>query len=785
MKKLNVLCILLWFLCPSVFCQENQKFTISGQISDGSSGEDLINASVFVPHLNVGGVSNVYGFYSITLEKGRHELVFSYIGYEDFKIDVNLIKDVNLDIELSDDKQIFGEVVITAEKEKEKEFVGSTEMSVEQVSIETVKKLPALFGEVDIIKVIQLLPGVKTVGEGSSGFYVRGGNVDQNLVLLDEAPIYNASHLLGFFSSFNPDAIKDMKLYKGAIPSHFGGRLSSVLDIRMKEGNSKRFAGSAGIGTLMSRLSLEAPMGKNGSFMLAGRRSYLDVVANAYQRLRGQDPPESDFYFYDLNTKVNYRFGQSNRVFASGYFGRDVLSFEGNGDSTETGGIEWGNTTSTLRWNHIFSPKLFSNLTYYYSNYDYFLKFAEGINAFKWKSKLQEHSLKADFGIYLNPSNTIRFGFHGIQHNLYPGNIEALENDEVIQSFDIQSNKSYESALYLNNEQIFTDNLKLDYGLRFSMLNNVGPQETYSFNQDFEVVDTLKYTGGIYNTYWNFEPRLGLRYRLNESSSIKASYNRTTQYIQLASNGNSSTPFDIWFSSSPYVKPQLADQIALGYFKNINENMYELSTEVYFKKFTNAIDFKDHASLLLNDNLEGELRVGEGRAYGLELMFKKSKGDLTGWVSYTLSKAEKKIESINEGNWYNAKYDKPNDLSIVAAYSITDRWSIGSSFVYSTGSAVTFPTGYYEFEGINVPIYSDRNAARLPDYHRLDISITRKGKQNKRFQTEWVLGIYNVYNRKNAFQINFKQEEGTSGNNYAEKQSIFSIVPSLTFNCKF
>lgn len=765
-------------------CQDDTKYTLSGQISDRRSGEDLIAATIYIPELNLGATSNVYGFYSITIPEGNYAVRYSYVGFEDQLVTVELNTDVAKNIELAEGGAMIGEVVISADKEKIDQNVASTEMSVQEVNIETVKKLPALFGEVDIIKVIQLLPGVKSVGEGSSGFYVRGGNADQNLVLLDEAPIYNASHVLGFFSSFNPDAIKDMKLYKGAIPSHFGGRLSSVLDIRMKEGNSKRFAGSGGIGTLMSRLAIEAPIGDSGSFMLAGRRSYIDVVGKAVEAIRGNDTEgENIFYFYDLNAKVNYRLNENNRLFASGYFGRDVLGAEIDDLAF---GVEWGNSTSTVRWNHLFSPKLFSNLTYYFSNYDYFLDFEADISRFKWASNLKEHSLKLDLGAYLNPSNTLKFGLHTIRHDVSPGNIESIKSDVVIETFNLQTNLSYESAAYVNNEQTISDKLKIDYGLRLSMLNNVGPQDVYGLDEDYEVIDTVSYKG-IYNTYWNLEPRLAARLKLGVSSSVKASYNRTTQYIQLASNGNYATPFDIWFSSTKKVKPQIADQIALGYFKNIKDNSIELSAEIYYKTFKNSIDFKDHAKLLLNENLEAELRIGKARAYGLELMARKNTGKLTGWISYTWSKVQKKIETINNEDWYNAKYDKPHDLSIVASYELGDRFSVGSSFVYSTGNAVTFPTGKYDFLGVSVPVYSERNGSRLPDYHRLDFSLTFKPRKNKtrRFKSEWVLSVYNVYDRRNAFSIDFKQEATNSNVTYAEKRSVFSIVPSLTYNLKF
>ncbi|MFK7806614.1 MAG: TonB-dependent receptor plug domain-containing protein, partial [Saprospiraceae bacterium] len=634
----------------------------------------------------------------------------------------------------------------------------------------------------DIIKAIQLLPGVAAVGEGGSGFYVRGGNADQNLILLDEAPIYNASHLLGFFSSFNPEAIKDMQLYKGAMPAYYGGRLSSVLDIRMKEGNAKRFTASGGLGTVMSRIAIEAPITEKGSFMIAGRRSYLDVLAKGVQRVRTGEKLNTTFYFYDLNAKTNYRINENNRVFASGYFGRDVFKFPDDGFN-----VDWGNTTATLRWNHIFSPKLFSNLTYYYSKYDYFLGITDDISEFTWDSRLKEHSVKADFGAFINPSNTLRFGLHTIQHNIFPGDIQSLERDSLISEFMTEKKTAYESAFYVNNTQTINDRIKIDYGLRVSALHNVGPEKVYSQDENYEITDTIEHKKGIYNSYWNLEPRIGLRFSLNKTSSLKASYNRTAQYIQQASNGNSATPFDIWFLSSEIIKPQLADQYSIGYFKNLNNNTIELSAEIYYKNLINTVDFKEHAQLLLNENLDGEIRTGKGRAYGIELLAKKDKGRLTGWVGYTYSRSEKKIETINNGNWYNAKQDKPHDISIVAAYEINDLFSVSGNFVYSTGSAVTFPTGRYVYKGVSVPVYSERNGSRLPDYHRMDLSTSFKPRKNKnrRWQSEWVVSVYNVYNRKNAFSIDFRSEEFDANQTYAEKSAVFSIVPSFTYNVKF
>lgn len=774
----TLLSLSLCFMTSQAQAQQD-KYTLSGHVKEAQTGEELIAATVYVDELGSGNVTNAYGFYSLTLPAGSYTISYSYLGYEDIVKKIDLTSDFRQDVELGTAEYMVEEVVITAE-EKDKN-VESVEMSKITVDIAEVKKMPALFGEVDIIKTIQLLPGVKALSEGSSGFYVRGGNADQNLVLLDEAPIYNASHLLGFFSSFNPDAIKDMQLYKGAMPARYGGRLSSVLDIRMKEGNSKSFGGSAGIGTIMSRLSLEAPLGEAGSFIVSGRRSYLDLMAKTYLKARKKYDEDNEFqgYFYDLNAKTNYRLNDNNRIFLSGYFGNDIIAHDASGI-----GVNWGNKTSTLRWNHIFSPKLFSNLTAYYSNYSYGLQADAGVQTFDWQSRLNELSLKADFTAFISPVFTLDFGLQTIKHDIEPANIKLFEGDSLLIDFKLDEVSSLENAVYLSAGWKISKALKVEGGLRVSSLHNLGPATHYIANEDAEIIDSTKYSSNFYNSYYNFEPRIGVKMSLGKSSSIKANYNRTAQYIQQASNGNTSTPFDVWFTASPMVKPQLADQYGLGFFKNFMDNTYEASAEVYYKKYKNSIDFREGANLLLNENLEGELRFGEAKAYGLELMVKKNQGKLTGWISYTYSKIEKNIESINSGNWYNAKYDKPQDLSIVAAYDMTKRLRVASNFVYSSGSAVTFPTGKYYFQDSAIPVYSERNGARLPDYHRLDFSATLQSKKNarRRMQAEWVLGIYNVYDRKNAFAINFKEEGGRT---FAEKAAIFSIVPSLTYNLKF
>ncbi|MEM9545820.1 MAG: TonB-dependent receptor [Bacteroidota bacterium] len=775
----------------AVMQKEIEKYTLSGHIYDESNKETLIGVSVFDANGDAGTVSNSYGFYSLSLPEGDYTISYSYLGYDRMTVPVSLNQNQTVDIDLSEMSATLDEIVISEGVIEREEHVRSTEMSVVDLDIETVQKIPALFGEVDVIKALQLLPGVQSVGEGGSGFNVRGGNIDQNLIMLDEAPIYNASHLAGFFSTFNPDAIKDIQFYKGGFPAYYGGRLSSVVDIRMKDGNRKQFGAKGGIGTIMSRLSLEAPLGEKGSFIIAGRRNYLDLLLKAVQNARNNGDSDLadtsfDLYFYDLNAKANYQLDDKNRFFVSGYFGRDVFGISSPEEEIDAR-VEWGNTTSTFRWNHIYSPKLFSNVTYYFSNYDYFLSFDLDLFKIDWDSRLQEHSLKADFVAYMNPKQTFRFGASGIRYNISPGEIKAISRGRVTEEVQVQINKSIEAAAYVDHEWELSENLKVDAGLRLSSLHNLGPQDVINLDENYEITDTTSYDGGIYNSYWNLEPRFKMRYQLNKVSSIKTSYSRNAQYIQLASNSNYSSPFDIWFSSSELIRPQLADQVVLGYFRNFKDNELQFSFEVFYKSFKNVIDFKDHAELILNENLEAEIRTGRGRAYGMEFQFKKDIGRLTGWLGYTYSKTRRQINTINDGNWYNARYDIPHAINLVATYDLSKRITVAANFNYTSGGAITVPIGGYDFLGTQVPIYSERNGARLPDYHRMDLSLTLRGKKNeqKRFKTEWIFSIYNVYNRKNAFNIRFVDGTINPGTTIAEKTSLFAIVPAITFNFKY
>ncbi|MCH2234032.1 MAG: TonB-dependent receptor, partial [Crocinitomicaceae bacterium] len=655
----------------------------------------------------------------------------------------------------------------------------NTEMSVEKLDIGQIKKMPALLGEVDVIKAIQLLPGVATVGEGGSGFYVRGGGVDQNLILLDEANVYNASHLLGFFSVFNPDIVKDVQLYKGGIPAEYGGRLSSVLDIRMVEGNYKQFALDGGIGTISSRLTFGGPIVKDkGSFVLAGRRTYADIFLPLSKR---EELRDNRLYFYDFNAKANYKLNDNNRIYFSGYGGRDVFEI------SDAFTMNWGNTSLAFRWNHVISDRWFSNTTFTYSNYDYFLSEPTGQEAFEWSSNIKDYYLKEDITFFMNTNNTFKAGGLVAYHAIDPG-IAVGVDSSILDEFRVPLNYGLEYAGYISHEWKIGERFRANYGLRFSAFQNIGETTVYGFDDEFVVNDTTEYgKWETYNFNWGLEPRLGMTFLLSETSSLKASYNRTIQYIQLASNGTASSPLDVWFMSSPNVKPQIADQYALGYFQNFKEGMYQSSVEVYYKDIQNAIDFEDHATLLLNPYLEGELRTGRAWSYGAEFLVKKTKGKFTGWLGYTLSRTMRQIEEINNGNPYLANYDKTHDLSLIMAYDITDQFSVSTNFVYGTGAAVTMPIGKYEYMGMLIPIYSDRNAKRMPDYHRLDFAFTykRKPKEGKRWRDDWVLSVYNVYNRANAYSINFRQDEANPSTTKAEMLYLFGIVPSITYNFHF
>lgn len=755
-----------------------KRYTVSGHVKDAETGEDLFGASVLVVEMATGTVANEYGFYSVSLPAGVYTFRFSYTGYESQEHKAKVEQDFLLDIKLSPLSATLKEVEIKAERSDAN--IKAPEMSIVKMDVKTINKIPALMGEVDIIKAIQLLPGVQSVSEGSSGYSVRGGSPDQNLILLDEATIYNPSHFLGFFSVFNNDAIKDVKLYKGDLPAQFGGRLASVLDVRMKDGNLKRFSGTGGIGLISSRLTLEGPIIKDRtSFIVSGRRTYADLFLPL---ARNKDVHGNKLYFYDFNAKINHTFNENNRLYISGYFGRDIFK-------NPFAYMQLGNSMATVRWNHLFSKKLFSNFTTIYTRYEYGLGTANTSdpNSFLWKSSLQDYQLKGDFTYFPSTSNTLRYGFNSTYHVFDPGEAKGTSSESLFTEYKLEHNYSLESGVYVSNDQDIGSRLTLKYGLRYSLFQNVGTTTVYWYDQNFVMTDSTNYTAwDFYHTYWGLEPRLGMTFVLDEVSSVKASYSHTYQYLQLAQNSTAGTPLDIWFSASPNVKPQVADQVAAGYFRNFVQNKIETSVEVYYKNMRHSIDFKDHANLLLNKQLEGELRFGKAWSYGIELMVSVPDGRLNGWVSYTYARTWRQFPDINNGNKYPAPYDSPNDVSIVLNFEASKRISISANWVYSTGKPVTFPTGRAVIDGAIVPIYSDRNAYRMRDYHRLDLSVTLHQKPtDHRFNWDLVFSVYNAYDRHNTWAINFVQDSQNPYTTYAEQTYLFGIIPAITFNFNF
>ncbi len=775
MKNVIVL-VLLLFMIPPLAAQE-KKYTLSGTITDMDNGESLIGAGVLVKGTRTGTVANTYGFYSLSLPAGSYTLVFSYIGFVTQEVVVELKGDQRQPIQLSPQSNELTEVVVSAEGRNA--HIAKAEMSTERLSAAAIKTIPALMGEVDVIKAVQLLPGVQATAEGTSGFSVRGGSHDQNLILLDEATVYSASHLMGFFSVFNNDAIREVTLYKGDIPATFGGRLSSLLDIRSKDGNNQHFSGTGGLGLISSRLTLEGPLGTDkATWLVAGRRTYADLFLKLSS---DKDLRESSLYFYDMNIKANYRIDDNNRIFLSGYLGRDAFG-------TTFAGMDFGNRTLTARWNHVFSPKLFSNFTLVGSFYDYYLSvdLNEQINQ-EWKSRMQDYGAKADFSYHLNPQHHLRFGYNFLYHNFVPGEGGGIGEEAILGRFSLPNQYAMEHAVYLAAESTPGDHLKLKYGLRYTLFQNIANGEEVDYLREYAVDYTRHYSRGtVYYNQGQLEPRLGVAWVFNDAHSVKASYSRTAQFVQLASNSAAGSPLDVWFQASQNVKPQLCDQVALGYFRNFADNAYEASAEVYYKDMKNVIDFKDHAELMGNEDLEQELRFGSGYAYGLELQVRKNSGRLNGWISYTLSTSMRKADDINEGDWYRSPYDKPHNISIVGNYELNKQWTLAANWVYATGMPITYPTGRYLIENNYVPIYSGRNEYRYPDYHRLDLSATCKlSKPGKRFSHELNFSIYNAYGRKNPWSIVFKQEEDRPDTSYAEMVYLFSVIPSVTWNFTF
>ena len=790
--KLQWLLLLVLFLCSNISSAQNTNITLSGYVKEAASGETLIGATVYIKELQNGSTTNEYGFYSLSVPAGSYEIEVSYIGYETQTTTIDLRENKTFDFEMGETSEQLVEVVVTSEAEDVN--VTNTEMSVNKIAMATIEKMPALLGEVDVIRSIQLLPGVSTVGEGATGFNVRGGSIDQNLVLLDEAPVYNSSHLFGFFSVFNPDAVKDVKLYKGGIPARYGGRLSSILDVRMKEGNERKYDVNGGIGLIFSRLSVEGPIIKDkASFIVAGRRSYIDVLAKPI--IEENVGGDTELNFYDLTLKTNYKINQKNRLYLSGYLGRDNFGF-GN-----QAGFSWGNQTATLRWNHLFSDRLFSNFTAFFSNYDYEINFGlDSDNTFDWNAKIINFSLKSDFTYFVNPNNQVTFGGQAVRYVFQPGNAFA-NNDGGFVDFSLDDKNALEAGLFVENEQKINSRISMQYGLRWSFFNYLGEGKVYEYEdvnpggrkQLVGITEADK--GESIENFNNFEPRFSIKYQLAPTSSVKASYNRTAQYIHLVSNTSAATPLDVWTPSTNNIAPQTAHQVALGFFKNFKDNMYVTSLEGYYKTYKDLLEYVDGADLLLNEFIEGELLSSDGRAYGLELQIEKKKGQFSGWMSYTLSRSERQAEGINNGEWYPSRFDQTHSFSTTAFYELNKRWTFSANFVLNSGTPTTFATSRVEQQGYVIPhIFNEkRNNVRIPVYHRLDISATLQGKNKKerRLKSEWVFGVYNVYNRRNPFSIYFGENrirtpEGQPRSTNAFQFSVIgSFIPSVSYNFKF
>ena len=786
--------MLLGLLCLLFLQNFAQNQTIKGKITNKLDGETLFGVNIITSDYKYGTTTNEYGFYTLTVPQGNYKILISYLGFNTIEKEINLSENQTLNIELLEEADNLDEVIISTKEAKIRNKIKKPQMSVTQLSIKTIKQAPVVFGEVDILKIITLLPGVTTNGEGSSGFNVRGGAADQNLVLLDEATIYNTSHLFGFFSVFNADAIKDINLYKGGMPAKFGGRVASVLDVRQKDGNNKEFHATGGIGLISSRLAIEGPIKKDkASFLLAGRASYVNVFLQA----AGED---NRVGFYDLNSKLSYEINDNNKLFLSGYFGKDTFKLENFIENT------YGNNTFNLRWNHLFNNKLFSNLSLIYSKYDYKLTF--NTLDFEWGSDIVDLNIKYDFKYSFNDKYKLNFGANFTKYNFNPGEIKPTSNESAINEQILDKKQAYEPAFYAELEHKITNKLNVRYGLRYSSFYRVGKQKLQVYENDLPVI--YNESVGIYEranpigeeffddgetiaSFNGFEPRFSMAYQLNETTSVKASFQNVNQYIHLISNTNSATPLDVWAPSGKYIKPQKSNQYAIGFFKNLKENKYSLEIESYYKTVDNRIDYIDGSNLIANNTIETEILAGKSRAYGLEFLLKKNKGKLTGWLSYTISKSEQKVvgrtaieTGINNGDWYNTAYDRTHDLSLTGSYKLNEKWRFGGNFIFQTGRPANYPSGQYQFEDLTIPVFTSRNAERLPAYHRLDISATltpRKNK-NRKLKGEWVFGVYNLYGRKNAASITFAENEDT-GLNEATRTSIFGIMPAITYNFKF
>jgi len=726
-----------------------RNYTISGYVRDKTNGEAIIGANVYDITTMQGTTSNVYGFYSLTLPMGEYRITNSYVGYTSVSHTVNLNKNISATIELELAAVEMKTVVITSDPDAEVKHLNQT--GDIKFSPAVLKQIPGFAGNVDVLKSLQNVPGILTFGDGSSFYYVRGGNSDQNLLLIDEAPIYNPSHLFGFFSALAPNAIKDVTVYKGDFPANYGGRLSSVVDMRAREGNMKRLGFSGNLGPYTTDLTLEGPILKEkSSFLVSGRISNLNWL-----KFLDDGQRSYKFNFYDINAKLNVRLNNNNRLFLTAFKGNDEFN-RYNNLNTNTFGISWKNIASTLRWNHIFNSRLFSNTTAYISRYNYYLDLSKELNTY-WTSSISNATIKTDFSWFLNPENTIKTGFEFNGHKINPG--KMYFNDEEIPA-SLAQYQSTEFAVYASNEQQIGQKFFARYGFRISRWNDLGQTSVYFFDANHNVIDTVEVAKNtVYQSFMNFEPRISLKYVLNENSSLHAKYNHNVQHLQVLSNSTSPfTSLDVWAPSGPNIKPQKADQFSLGYFSKIFKQQFDFSVEAYYKRLYNQVEYKDHANMLINQLIEGELRFGDGWSYGIETLLRKNKGKFTGWISYAWSRSMKQIEDVNSGEIFPAAYDRPHNFCLTLSYASSRHWSFSSHWMYLTGAPFSSPTGFYYVNGYSVPVYGEKNNDRYPDYHRLDLSVSYAlSKPEKRFQHSLILTIYNAYGRHNPFSVNFNK----------------------------
>jgi len=778
------------------------KSTLSGYVTDSKNGEALIGVKVYIPSTNQGAVTNNYGFYSLTVNSGKYSVEFRSSMYPSESKEIDLSNDVRLDLELGSNVKDLKEIVINAKKG---ENVNSTQMGQIELDIDKIKTLPAFMGEVDVIKTIQLLPGVSSVSEGGPGFYVRGGGPDQNLVMLDEGVVYNAAHLFGFFSVFNADAVKSVNLIKGGMPANYGGRMSSVLEVNMNEGNNKKFKVKGGLGAISSRITVEGPLKKDkGSFIISGRRTYIDLIMKA--AIPDTSPfAGSSYYFYDFNAKFNYKLTDKDRIFLSGYYGKDVFNF-----SDREGGFNakmpWGNGIAALRWNHLFSNKLFMNLTSTFSDYQFSFGSKQDEFRFELFSGVRDVGTKVDFSYFPNSKHSIKWGADYIYHTFTPTSVSAQNDSVVFNTGVAQKLYSHETAFYALDDFELNDVIKINVGLRYSMYHHVGPFTRYVKGDGISTPDSaIQYSkGDVIKFYNGLEPRISARFLLPDKSSIKAGYSYNYQYVHLTSLSAVSLPTDIWYPSTEKAKPEIGWQASIGYFRNFMNDMFETSVEVYFKEMNNMIEYKEGAvpGDEVNDNTDNLLVYGKGWAYGIEFFIKKSVGKFTGWIGYTWAKTDRKFPDLNEGKIYPAKYDRRHDLSIVGTYKLNDRWTFSSSFIYATGNTLTLPSSWYVQEQNLLFNYGARNSTRMAPYHRLDISANwyskdyktktdAKGNEiqvKKKIKSNWAFSVYNLYNRANPFFLYVDNDGKFLNGDFkitVKQVSLFPIIPSVTWNFEF